>query len=130
MQAQTQDSWRLYTLGILFILFWLLVVGRLVYIQVFQAKNYAAKASIQQSRKFEIPAQRGIVYIKDSQDLYPIALNNKVYTLAVDPKFVKDADNTAKKLNEILNTNQDDIKNQLTKDTSTTHLCQPLCTYC
>ncbi|MDQ5943444.1 MAG: hypothetical protein QG675_212 [Patescibacteria group bacterium] len=116
MQAQTQDSWRLYTLGILFILFWLLVVGRLVYIQVFQAKNYAAKASIQQSRKFEIPAQRGIVYIKDSQDLYPIALNNKVYTLAVDPKFVKDADNTAKKLNEILNTNQDDIKNQLTKD--------------
>lgn len=116
MQAQTQDSWRLYTLGILFILSWLLVVGRLIYIQVFQAKNYAAKASIQQSRKFEIPAQRGIVYIKDSQDLYPIALNNKVYTLAIDPKFIKDADNTAKKLNEILNTNQDDIKNQLTKD--------------
>lgn len=116
MQAQTQDSWRLYVLGILFVLFWLLVVGRLVYIQVFQAKNYAAKASIQQSRKFEIPAQRGIVYVKDSQDLYPIALNNKVYTLAVDPKFIKDADNTANKLNEILNTNQEDLKNQLSKD--------------
>lgn len=116
MQTQTKDSWRLYTLAILFILFWLIVAGRLIYIQVFQAKKYAAKAAVQQSRKFEIPASRGIVYVKDSQDLYPVALNNKVYTLAVDPKFVKDADSTAQKLNQVLNTNQEEIKNQLIKD--------------
>lgn len=116
MHTQTKENWRLYTLVILFIFFWLIVFARLIHIQVFQAKKYAAKASIQQSRKFEIPASRGLVYVKDSQELYPIALNNKVYTLAVDPKFIKDADKTAQKLNEIINTNQDEIKNQLTKE--------------
>lgn len=116
MHTQTKENWRLYTLAIIFVLFWLIVAGRLIYIQAFQAKKYAAKASVQQSRKFEIPASRGIVYVKDSQDLYPIALNNKVYTLAVDPKFIKDADNTAQKLNEIINSNQDEIKNQIIKD--------------
>ena len=116
MHTQTKENWRLYTLAIIFVLFWLIVVGRLIYIQAFQAKKYAAKASVQQSRKFEIPASRGIVYVKDSQDLYPIALNNKVYTLAVDPKFIKDADNTAQKLNEIINSNKDEIKNQIIKD--------------
>ena len=116
MHTQTKENWRLYTLAIIFVLFWLIVAGRLIYIQAFQAKKYAAKASVQQSRKFEIPASRGIVYVKDSQDLYPIALNNKVYTLAVDPKFIKDADNTAQKLNEIINSNKDEIKNQIIKD--------------
>lgn len=116
MQTQTKDSWRLYTLALLFIMFWLILAGRLVYIQVFQGKQYAAKASVQQSRKFEIPASRGLVYVKDSQDLYPIALNNKVYTLAVDPKFIKDADMTSNKLNEVIKGNQEEIKNQLSKE--------------
>jgi cell division protein FtsI/penicillin-binding protein 2 len=116
MNTKPKDSWRLYTLVTLFILVFIVIVSRLVYIQGFQAKKYAAKASVQQSRKFEIPASRGIVYLQDSQGLYPVALNNKVYTLAVDPKFIKDADATARKLNEILNTNEGDIKNQLTKD--------------
>lgn len=115
MHTKSKDSWRLYTLVTLFILVFIIIVSRLVYIQGFQAKKYAAKASVQQSRKFEIPASRGIVYLQDSQGLYPIALNNKVYTLAVDPKFVKDADLTAQKLNEILNTNKNDLKDQLTK---------------
>jgi cell division protein FtsI/penicillin-binding protein 2 len=116
MNTKPKDSWRLYTLVTLFILVFIVIVSRLVYIQGFQAKKYAAKASVQQSRKFEIPASRGIVYLQDSQGLYPVALNNKVYTIAVDPKFIKDADATARKLNEILNTNEGDIKNQLTKD--------------
>ena len=115
MHTKSKDSWRLYTLVTLFILVFIIIVSRLVYIQGFQAKKYAAKSSVQQSRNFEIPASRGIVYVRDSQGLYPIALNNKVYTLAVDPKFVKDADLTAQKLNEILNTNKNDLKDQLTK---------------
>ena len=116
MQTQSKDHWRLYTLVVLFAFVLLIIVARLIYIQGFQAKKYAAKASVQQSRKFEIPASRGIVYVQDTQGLYPIALNNKVYTLAVDPKFIKDTDRTAQKLNEILNTNQEDIKQQLTKE--------------
>ncbi len=115
MLSSNREHWRLYAIAAVLIALWLIALGRLFYVQAIRGKDYAAKASEQQSRKFEIPANRGTVYLKESQGLVPIALNTQVYTLAVDPKFITNADSTAQKLSSITLQSEDDIKSKLTR---------------
>ncbi len=84
-------------------LFGVLMIGKLFYIQVFQHQSYVEKANAQQSRKFVIPARRGEVYVQDgNNELYPIALNQQLYLMAADPKYIKDADEVIEKLSKYL----------------------------
>jgi len=112
---------------------WLVALGRLFYVQAIKGQEYSAKAISQQSRKFEIPAHRGLVYINEASGLYPIALNNEVYTLAIDPKFVKDKQKTVNKITEVLRIPEKDINAvlnsssryiELSKDISTDQATQ------
>lgn len=115
MRTNILEKKRLYALMVLFMVMWLVVVARLIYIQVFQAKSYAAKAALQQSRKFEIPSTRGLVYVSESSGLQPVALNNQVYTLAVDTKFVKDSTDTASQLSAITLQSTEEIQTKIDK---------------
>lgn len=117
MLPKSRPSLRLFGVAIVFAILWLLAVGKLFYVQAIQGKEYASKAIQQQSRKFDIPAQRGLVYIKESDGLYPIALNTEVYNLAVDPKFVKDPGKTSDEISKIINTPSDQIIDKLTANT-------------
>jgi len=92
-----------------------IIFVRLVYIQVIKNKYYSDKATAQQSRKFVISARRGQVFVHDgSGSLYPIALNEESYLLAVDPKYVKNSDETIEKLKEYLgNIDIDMLKGKL-----------------
>jgi cell division protein FtsI/penicillin-binding protein 2 len=89
------------------------VIGRLFFVQAIKGSEYAQKANSQQSRKFEIPAQRGLIYLKESNGLYPVALNTEVYTLAVDPSFVKDKDKTANEISQVVNIDKKEIEKKL-----------------
>ncbi|MBA3678856.1 penicillin-binding protein 2 [Candidatus Saccharibacteria bacterium] len=133
MQTNFRARWRVYALTVLVVCLWLVVLGRLFYVQAIKGKDYSAKAISQQSRKFEIPAHRGLVYINEASGLYPIALNNEVYTLAIDPKFVKDKQKTADKITEVLRIPEKDINAvlnsssryvELSKDISTDQATQ------
>ena len=80
-----------------------IVFGKLVYVQLFQNKLYLEKANAQQTRKFDITARRGQIYVNDGNGaIYPIALNQQLFLLAADPKFVKDSADTAGKLSKYL----------------------------
>ncbi len=116
MQNVSNRPWRLYSVAALFILLWLIVLGRLFYVQVIQGKNYAAKAVQQQSRKFEIASTRGNIYVQDSNGLYPVALNNQVYTLAVDPKFVKNKQQTIEKISQITLISEGEVAEKLNRE--------------
>jgi len=79
---------------------------RLVYIQIFQNKHFLEKANAQQLRQFTIEARRGQIYVHDgSGELYPVALNQELYLLAADPKFVKSSSETLEKLNQYISDN-------------------------
>lgn len=94
---------RIGLIMILMGIFVLLIFARLVYIQVVRNKYYSEKATSQQSRKFVIAARRGEIYVQDgNNELYPIALNQESYLLAADPKFIKDPEDTVKKLEGFL----------------------------
>ena len=94
---------RIFYLMILMAILGAIVFGKLVYVQLFQNKLYLEKANAQQTRKFDITARRGQIYVNDGNGaIYPIALNQQLFLLAADPKFVKDSADTASKLSKYL----------------------------
>lgn len=94
-------------------LLWVIVAGRLFFIQAIDGQDYLARADNQQQRKFQIPARRGTIYIHENDSLIPIALNTQVYTVAADPKFIKDKGKTADNLAQILHEPKDHLEAKL-----------------
>ncbi|MBI2797825.1 penicillin-binding protein 2 [Candidatus Saccharibacteria bacterium] len=109
VSVSVQTNRRIIVLAALFVLLGLLIIGKLIYIQAFLNRKYLTQANQQQSRKFEIPTNRGEIFVRDSNGLYPVALNQRLQVVAVDPKFVKDAGEVASKLAPILGLNSNDI---------------------
>lgn len=99
-------------LGLLLIV----VAVRLVQVQVIHSADYKKNALTQQSRKFQIPAKRGEIFVADQADLYPVALNQSLKLLYVDPKFVKDPAAVAEKLASITGLDEAKLKQQLSFD--------------
>ena len=68
-----------------------LIVGRLFYLQVIRHQHYVGLASKEQVKKYEIPAKRGMIYARDREQLVPLTMNQEVYTVFADPKFIQSA---------------------------------------
>jgi len=90
------------------------IVFRLFQVQVVLGQDYEARANSQQSRKFEIPASRGQVYLDENGELYPVALNQKLSMLYVDPKFIPDAKRAASELARVTGLDETTLRDQLT----------------
>ncbi|MDP4038432.1 MAG: penicillin-binding protein 2 [bacterium] len=95
-------NWRINTIFVVMAIFLLAIIYRLIDIQVINSQKYLALANSQQSRKFEIPAKRGEIFLEDNGQLYPIALNQSLKLLYADPKFIKDPTDVSKKLSPII----------------------------
>lgn len=106
--------YRVYALTAVLALPVLAIVGRLVYVQVLKSGEYRARAVAQQSRKFEVPAKRGEIFVEDGGELSPVALNNSLKFLYVDPKLIKDPEAVAKKLAPVINQDEARLRDQLT----------------
>lgn len=107
---------RIQALIIIMCLFGVVAIGKLVYVQVWQHGSYIEKATAQQSRKFTIPARRGQIFVQDGGgELYPIALNQRQYLLAADPKYIKDSNQVIEKIKDSIEPDKvDEIKTKLT----------------
>lgn len=92
------------------------IAARLFEVQVVKSQEYIAKADAQQERKFQIPAKRGQIYLGENNDLYPIALNQSLKILYVDPKFVQDPAASAQKLSQVTGIDQGKLEKVLTFD--------------
>lgn len=72
---------------------------RLVDLQVLQHSSFAAQAASEHTHKFEIPAQRGEIYTRNSDgSLSPLAVNETLETLYADPRYVGDKPQVAQKI--------------------------------
>lgn len=76
-------------------------VARLFYLQVVKHDYYEAEAIKEHTSKFTIPAKRGLIYARDGSRYVPFVLNEPVYTVYADPRYVKDADKVANTLRRI-----------------------------
>ncbi len=93
---------RVDTLALGLIVFALIFGARLFYLQVVRHGHYFAKASSEHTRKYEIPAARGEIFVKDGSQNVPLALNQTLKLVYADPRLVKDKPAAAQKLAQIL----------------------------
>ena len=85
--------------------------GRLTYIQLIQGKELRAKATSQWYRDLPLTAKRGIIYDSNGEIL---ADNKDVYTIYVRPNAVKNFEEVAKVLSQILGMDYEVIYNKIT----------------
>ncbi|HUY85411.1 MAG TPA: penicillin-binding protein 2 [Candidatus Dormibacteraeota bacterium] len=91
---------------------------RLFYMQIIDYGHYRTAALSDQLKQYQIPANRGIIEVHDGDNLIPIVLNQKLYTLYADPIYIKNADQVASKIVPIIGGKTDDYARLMrTKDT-------------
>jgi cell division protein FtsI/penicillin-binding protein 2 len=71
---------------------------RLFYLQVLEHDYYMNEATSEQTRKYQIPATRGDLYVHDGDGTSPIALNETLDILYADPRYIKNKPLVASKL--------------------------------
>lgn len=93
-------------------------IVRLFFLQVISHDYYETQAELEHTTKFTIPATRGLIYARDgSGGVSPLVLNETVYTVYADPRYVKDVGHTADELRKIAGGNvvknfEDGLKNK------------------
>ena len=98
-------------ISILFIL----IIGKVFYIQVIQYKKLNKYASSLWSRNLPIEGNRGIIYDRNG-----VVLANNITTtsLVIIPNQVENKEDTAKKISEILGTDYNDMLKHVSKKSS------------
>lgn len=91
----------------------IIFIARLFYLQIIRHDYYQSAALTAQLKEYEIPAERGLIKAYENGSAVPLVLNQKLYTLFADPGFIKDADETAKKLAAITSSKTDDYAKAL-----------------
>ena len=79
------------------------VAVRLFNVQVVHHSEYKAKAAETRIKQYELIAKRGEVYMMDGdEDVVPVVINERTWTIFVDPSYVVNKDVVQQKLGEIL----------------------------
>ncbi len=90
---------------------------RLFYLQIIRHDYYKKSALSGQLKQYEIPAVRGVIEAHDSEEVVPIVLNEKRYTLFADPKYIKDPAGAAAKVQKVIGGKQEDLEAKMRQKT-------------
>ncbi|MBI1746037.1 MAG: transpeptidase family protein [Acidobacteria bacterium] len=96
-----QQEARLYILVIGVLLWFLVIIGRLTYVQVLCYDRYAKLADEQQRSVIEVNAKRGVVYDRNRHEL---AISTEVSSVYANPRMIvgEEAGAVAEKLSKVL----------------------------
>jgi len=90
----------------LFFLVWaILIVSRLFWIQVVRHKDFVERADKQQGRTFEVSPRRGVLY---DRNLHELAMTVQVDSIFAVPTEISDKQATAHTLADVVHTDPDD----------------------
>lgn len=106
---------RIKIILVVIILLFVLIIGKIFYIQVFSYKKLNDYANDLWSRNLPIEANRGIIYDRNG---VVIADNITTTSLVLIPNQIDDKEKTAELLAEILNVSYDDMYAHVDKKTS------------
>jgi len=90
MFSQFRTHSRLRLLAIITVLFMMVFVARLFYLQVIEHDKYVTLAHQEQVKRLIIPAKRGEIYMMDDGRPVKVVLNQTVYTMFADPSIMTD----------------------------------------
>ncbi len=88
-------------LAILLLAVMAVFVVRLFYLQVIRHDSYVAQAAERQTRKLDIPAQRGEIYALERDEPVKLVLNETVYTVFADPQVVTEPEAIVEVMNRV-----------------------------
>lgn len=96
----------------------LVIVGvfviRLFYLQVIRHDYYQKAALKGQLKQYEIQPERGVIVAHNGVSNTPIVLNQTLYTLYADPKFIKDAPKTALAVQKVMGGDANEYQTKMT----------------
>lgn len=78
-----------------------IVLVRLFYLQVIRHQYYSQAALRGQLKQYQIEPERGQILAHNGDAVAPLVLNQTLFTLYADPKFIKDASGAALALHKI-----------------------------
>lgn len=108
--AQNNSKSRLYCLAGIFAFWFLVIAGRLAWLQLVDYGDYTQRAARQQQRSIEVSAVRGNIYDRNGNDL---AMTVKVDSIFAVPSEISDIHGTARLLGRILQTDPTEIENRM-----------------
>lgn len=106
---------RIKIIMIVIILLFILIIGKVFYIQVISYNKLNSYANSLWSRNLPIEANRGIIYDRNGVVL---ADNLTTTSLVFIPNQIEDKENTAKLISEILGTSYEDMLSHVSKKSS------------
>ena len=110
--------WRVHILSALVIALFLIVLLKLFQVQVIGHNFYKALAQNQHEFFEKIVPERGEVFINDaySDKIYPLAVNKELSLVYAVPRNIIDKKETAAKLSELLEIEEEDIFKMIDKE--------------
>jgi cell division protein FtsI/penicillin-binding protein 2 len=75
-----------------------IIILRLFYLQIIRHDYYQRAALNDQLKQYSIAADRGVIQAYQGNEIVPLVLNQKLYTLYADPSLIKNAPEDAAKL--------------------------------
>jgi len=101
----------------LLLFIFVLILVRLFYLQVIRHSYYRETALAGQYKEYEVAPERGTIEAHDGEKTVPLVLNEERFTLFADPKFVKDPEMVAAKVQKVIGGNQVDYEQKMRADT-------------
>lgn len=100
VSTQYEQRSRVGLIGLAFLFFFVMVLGRLIERQVFEYWHFRTLAQKQHTASEVVPAQRGKIFVteRDDNSLFPLATNVTLYSLQVVPAQIKNPELVASKL--------------------------------
>ena len=109
-------QWRINLILLFIFLFAAAIIGRLIFLQIINKDFYRALAKGQQNISKELLPLRGEIFFNDGQT--KLAANHSIKFLHISPSQIKDKENTANILSQILNLKEEFILEKLNKENS------------
>jgi len=102
---------RIVFMAVLFVIFLLVIAGRLAYIQVFANEKYIAMAEGQRTGQYQLMPTRGEIQIWDSfsNSPYTVATSSEKILVYANASLITDVDSTAQSLADILGMTKEEI---------------------
>ncbi len=101
----------------LLLLIFVLILVRLFYLQVIRHSYYRETALAGQFKEYEVAPERGTIQAHDGDKVVPLVLNEERFTLFADPKFIRDPETVAAKIQKMIGGNQTDYEQKMKADT-------------
>jgi len=111
-------NWRTNLILFFFFLFGATIIGRLIYIQILNRQLYKALALGQQQFSIQVQGERGEIFLKDRENLLPLAINKTWPFCYIWPKEIKNKEEVAEKLGSILNLDENEILEKIKNEES------------